>query len=80
VTVLLDSFVSLLTLFSVWKVGQQVSMPACSADGPSYDSTGWHGCQVDTGESIGIQMNIYREPQIVGALGAALIALEKFVP
>ncbi len=28
-------------------------------------------------EKIGVRLNIYQEPQIVGALGAALIALEK---
>jgi activator of 2-hydroxyglutaryl-CoA dehydratase len=28
-------------------------------------------------EKIGTRLNIYQEPQIVGALGAALIALEK---
>ena len=31
-------------------------------------------------EKIGTRLNIYQEPQIVGALGAALIALEKIRP
>lgn len=31
-------------------------------------------------ENIGTRLNVYQEPQIVGALGAALIALEKVCP
>jgi activator of 2-hydroxyglutaryl-CoA dehydratase len=31
-------------------------------------------------EKIGTRLNIYQEPQIVGALGAALISLEKVRP